>query len=427
MPNSYSWKEERGDDTYHLPGPDHLGWWAAAAIFASLLLHVMVFFALDKMKIGLRFHQAREISTAPVDIRQVHIAPEAPAPHETPENLVVPPVDPASLLEQIDLLDMLPTDVDIDISPEILEPEYALRMQNPALIGEPDAIAMEISSGIDVDSELLQMGQEVTDLPAAAVGQLTIDPGAAMADDPELAKFTDDLLRKGADGKARDGALDGLASLDELLGLPPNTLVNKTTMLPSDLLFEFNSAELRESAKLGLMKLGLLIDRNPDLYCWIEGHSDLIGSDSYNLELSKRRAAAVKTYLVESLRMDAGKIIPRGFGRSRPIIMDGDADTQAPNRRVEIRMRRTTPPNDEPRESRPQPPPPPPRPTIIEEAPAPEPPPVLVQPRRALPVEEFEVIPPPVAQPVEELPPIPPRARPIEEPPPPPRARPVEP
>jgi len=431
MPNSYSWKEERGDDTYHLPGPDHLGWWAAAAIIASLLLHVMVFFTLDRMKIALRFQQAREISTAPVDIRQVHVAPEDPATRATPEDLVVPPVDPTSLLEEIDLLDMLPTDVDIDISPEITEPEYALRMQNPALIGEPDAIAMEISTGIDVDSELLQMGQESTELPPAAVGQLTIDPGAAMADDPDLAKFTDDLLRKGADGKARDGALDGLTSLDELLGLPPNTLVNKTTMLPSDLLFEFNRAELRESAKLGLMKLGLLMDRNPGLYCWIEGHTDLIGSDSYNLELSKRRAAAVKSYLVESLRMEEDKIIPRGFGRTRPIIMEGDADAQAPNRRVEIRMRRTPPPNDEPSAIAPPAPPPPsapaspPRPTIIEEPEPPEdPPPVLVQPRRALPVDESEVIPPPVAQPVDEPALDAPRARPVEEAP--PRARPVE-
>jgi len=424
MPNSYSWKEERGDDTYHLPGPEHLGWWAAAAIVVSLLLHVLVFFTLDRMKIALRFQQAREISTAPVDIRQIHIAPEEPATRTTPEELVVPPIDPASLLEEIDFLDMLPPDVDIDISPDITEPEYALRMQNPALIGEPDAIAMEISTGIDVDSELLQMGQENTELPVAATGQLTIDPGAAMADDPDLAKFTEDLLRKGADGKARDGTLDGLASLDELLGLPPNTLVNKTTMLPSDLLFEFNSAELRESAKLGLMKLGLLMDRNPNLYCWIEGHADLIGSDSYNLELSKRRAAAVKAYLVDSLRMDAEKIIPRGFGRTRPIILEGDPEAQSPNRRVEIRMRRTTPPNDEP--SAPPTAPSPPRPTTIEEPEVPDgPAAVLVQPSRALPVDEFEVIPPPVARPVEEPGIDAPRARPVVETP--PRARPVEP
>jgi len=418
MANSYSWKNERGDDTYHLPGPDHLGWWAVAAVIASLLLHLLVFFALDRMKIALRFQEVRELTTGPVDIRQVHIAPEEPAPRQSPENLVVPPVDPASLLEEIDLLEMLPDDIDIDISPQILDPEYALKMENPALMGDPEALAIDVSSGIDVEAELLQMGQEITELPAAAVGQLTIDPGAAVADDPDLSKFTDDLLRRGADGQAREGALDGLTSLDDLLGLPPNTLVNKTTMLPSDLLFEFDSADLRESAKLGLMKLGLLIDRNPGLYCWIEGHTDLFGSDSYNLDLSKRRAAAVKSYLVDSLRMNEKQIITRGFGKTQPIIMQGDADAQSPNRRVEIRMRRTPPADDGPRATRAEPvreeAPPPPRPVIVEEVePGVEREPVLVQPQRALPVEEYEVEPPPVARPVEEVP-VPPRARPVE-------------
>ncbi len=430
--NHYTWKSERGDDTYHLPGPEHLGWWAAAAVVASILLHVLVFFALDRMQITLRFQQARELSTGPVDVRQVHIQREEPDMRETPENLVTPPEDPASLLEEIDLLDLLPTDVDIDIAPDISEPEYALRMESPALMGDPEAIAMEVSSGIDVDSELLQMGQEVTDLPPAAVGQLTIDPGAASADDPDLSKFTEDLLRQGADGQAREGALDGLASLDDLLGLPPNTLVNKTTMLPSDLLFEFDSAELRENAKLGLMKLGLLMDRNPDLYCWIEGHTDLIGGESYNLELSRQRAEAVKEYLVESLRMESDMVFTRGYGLNRPIIMEGDADEQAPNRRVEIRMRQNPPPDDDMPRRTDLPPetPAPPRPVIVEEdeeeiPPAPA---ILVTPQRALPVDEFEVIPPPVARPVEEPDePEVPRARPVEESPPPPRARPVEP
>lgn len=416
MANHYSWKDERGDDSYHLPGPDHLGWWAAAAVLVSLLLHVAVFFALDRMKIALRFQQARELSTGPVDVRQVQIAPETPEIREKPENLVVPPVDPSSLLEEIDLLDLLPKDVDVDISTQIVTPEFALEMPQPALAGDPDALAVDFASGLDVDTELLQMGQEATELPPAAVGQLTIDPGAAMADDPEFAKFTDELMKQGADGKAREGALDGLTSLDDLIGLPPNTLVNKTTMLPSDLLFEFNRAELRESAKLGLMKLGLLMDRNPTLYCWIEGHTDTIGGDSYNLELSKRRAEAVKHYLVDALRMDEKQIMTRGFGRTRPIVADGDADAQSPNRRVEIRMRRTPPKDDEPRAAtprrEPQPVEPvPPRPNIVEE---PQPP-VLIQPRRALPVDEYEIAPPPVARPVDEIPAAP-RARPVEEP-----------
>ena len=105
----------------------------------------------------------------------------------------------------------------------------------------------------------------------------------------------------------------------------------------SDLLFEFNSAELRESAKVGLMEIALLMDRNPELYCWIEGHTDLVGGDEFNLDLSIRRADAVKTYLIESMRMDASKIITRGFGRYTPLVITGDADEQAANRRAAAR------------------------------------------------------------------------------------------
>jgi len=400
----------RGEETYRLPGPEHLGWWAAAAMLVSILLHVLVFFALDYMKIALRFKEARDLSTQPVDVRQVEIRPMDEHEIQTPENLIVPPTDAASLLEEVDLLDMLPKDQDIDIKPDILDAEYALKMQNPALSGDPEAIALEAATGFEVDAELPDFGRELTELTPAEVGRVTVDPGAVMADDLDLSKFTEDLTKQGAAGKVDKGALDGITSLDDLIDLPPNTLVGKTTMLPSDLLFDFNSAELRESAKVGLMKLGLLIDRNPTLYCWIEGHTDLVGGDDFNLELSRKRAAAVKSYLVQSLRMDGEKIITRGFGRSKPLVAEGTVEEQMPNRRVEIRMRKTPPP-DEPIKVTPRIPPPP----VEEEEP---PKAVLVKPMRALPVEE-----PPVAQPVPE--PEAPKALPVEEEP--PRAVPVAP
>jgi len=253
-------------------------------------------------------------------------------------------------------------------------------------------------------------------------------------DDNDLGKFTDDLIKRGANGKVEKGALDGVTSLDALLDLPPNILLGKKTMLPSDLLFEFNSAELRESAKVGLMKLALLIDRNPNLYCWIEGHTDLVGGDEFNLDLSIRRSDAVKNYLTDSLRMDAARISTRGFGRYEPLVIRGTTEEQAVNRRVEIRMRKTPPPTDQlkiaPKKAavvgEPAPP------TMPEVVP---PKAVLVKPNRALPVAEETAPPraeppPPRAAPVDDLqpPPTVPKATPVEPAPPPaaPRAQPVE-
>jgi len=316
-------------------------------MLVSILLHVGVFFALDRMQIALHFQQAHELSTRPVNVRQVEIRPPDLENPTTPETLVTPPVNPASLLEEVDLLNALPKDKEIDIKPEIQQAEYELQMKNPTLMGDPKELAKEASAGLEMDADLPELGRNPERLRPAEMGQVTVDPGAVQADDNELGKFTANLLKRGANGKLDKGALDGVASLDDLLGLPPNILLGKKTLLPSDLLFEFNRAELRESAKVGLMKLALLMDRNPDMYCWIEGHTDLVGGDEFNLKLSVRRAESVKNYLTTSLRMAPAKISTRGFGRFHPLVSSGTSEEQALNRRVEIRMRKT-PPTDEP-------------------------------------------------------------------------------
>jgi OmpA-OmpF porin, OOP family len=417
------WNYERGGDSYQMPGPDHLGRWAAVAMVLSILLHVVLFFALDRIKIVMGFAQPEELVTGPVNVRRVEVKPYVEESAPPVEEMVVPPDDTAPLMEEIDLLDLLPENVEIDISPEVMDPEYALKLSNPLASGEVDAFEVEASKHFDLESELPDFGRMESDLTPAAVGQITVDPGALQLDEDSTTAFTDDLIKKGNQGLVENGSLDGIESLDALLDLPENLLLSKKTMLPSDLLFEFNRAELRESAKVGLMKLGLLMDKNPDLYCWIEGHTDLIGGHQSNVELSKRRAEAVKTYLVESMRMDPRRIYTLGYGKTKPLITSGDAEAQAPNRRVEIKMRKA-PPTElkliEVTEAEPV--------EVIEEEEPVPPEPVLVRPQRAVPVDEEEL------NSEEEAPravPVPERAIPVDEPelpdPAPLRAEPVDP
>ncbi|MEO0018136.1 MAG: hypothetical protein RLZZ522_1419 [Verrucomicrobiota bacterium] len=402
MADGYSWNAARSGATYRLPGSEHLGWWALAALVVSVLLHVLVFLALDELKIALHFSEG-ELSTAPINVEQVEVIPsvEETAP---PADVVVPSSQAAALLEEVDLLSKLPKDQELDIKPDLLAPEYALRMTRPAQEGEPEALATQLASAMDIEMDLPDLGRMETTLAPAAVGQVIVDPGAVPMEDDDLGKFTEEILKRGARGKVRDGALNGITSLDDLIGLPANVVVGKKTMLPSDLLFEFNSAQLRESAKVGLMKLGLLMDRNPNLYCWVEGHTDLIGTDEANRELSRRRAAAVREYLVKSLRMEGDKIITRGKGKEEPLILVGTADEQAPNRRVEIRLRKEPPP--------PEPEPPAPQAVLVPEPPAPAAP---AAPPKAEPVQELPELPTvPKAEPVPELPTAP-KAEPVAE------------
>ena len=427
MEQEFRWSAARDAESYRLPGPDHLGRWATVAMVVSILLHVVLFFSLDQVQFAFGIMKSADLVTAPIDISRVEVKPydESPPPTET---VITPPNETATLLDEIDLLDILPKDVDIDIAPNVA-PEYALKMSNPLASGEVNEKVNEISSKFDLEANLPDFGRMTTELQPAAVGQIIVDPGSVKVDDGEMANFTDELIKKGNNGLVDQGKLDGVESLDQLLNLPENLLLSKKTLLPSDLLFEFNRADLRENAKVGLMKLALLIDKNPSLYCWIEGHTDLIGSDEMNFKLSERRAEAVKTYLVKSMRMDPKRIFTRGFGKNQPLIIEGDANAQASNRRVEIRMRQAPPPKGEIKTPKA-------KPVDIEPEPAIEPPKaVLVKPNlKASPVEEPE---PPRAEPVppgaEPVPPraeiVPPRAEPIEEEVivDPPRAVPIEP
>lgn len=408
MSDGFSWSEMRASGAYRLPGPDHLGWWAAVAMLLSILLHVLVFFALDHMKIAIKFEEAKELSTQPIDVSQVEISPVEQVRSLPPEETVVPPTDVSTLLEDVDLLPLLPENAEIDIIPAVNEAEYALKMEAPAAIeGDPEAIAIEASTAFEIEADLPEFGREPSSIRPAAIGQLTVDPGAISADD-SMPGAAEDIMKYGAGGKTSVGKIDGVTSLENMLELPPNLLLGSKTMLPSDLLFEFNSTELRESAKVGLMKLVLLMDKNPALYCWIEGHTDLIGGDQFNLDLSIKRAETVKSYLVDSYGVSADKIYTRGFGRFEPLVTTGTAEEQGVNRRVEIRMRKT-PPDKEQLKVTPKVAP------VVEETPPPKA--VLVKPNRK-PTPQEIAAPPMKATPVEEAPPTPPRAAPVEEKPP---------
>jgi outer membrane protein OmpA-like peptidoglycan-associated protein len=390
-----------------------MGWWVAVAFFVAVLLHVAAFFALGHIKIasGILPMAGEEIVTNPVSQEPVEVLPPVKV-LLVPEEVVEPPTPASKLLDELDVIAKLPEDTEMELKPQVTEPEFAVRLENPALAGDPAGVVVDPASGIDLTTSMPELGRTDNSLPLAADSQIIVDPGASVVDDSNLNRFAEDLLKKGAGGNTNAGALDGVVTLQEMAGLSPDVLVGKKTMLPSDLLFEYDSAELRQGAKVGLMKLALIIDRNPNLYCWIEGYSDLFGGESYNLMLSQRRAEAVKHYLVSSLRMNGERIIPRGYGMARPLVASGSVQDQAPNRRVEIRMRRTPPPGQAAS----------PRPAANpnpDAPPAPNPPPVVVKPMKALPVEEETEPAPPRPQ---RNPPAPPKAKPVEEEEAPPRA-----
>ncbi|MFL5492748.1 MAG: OmpA family protein [Gemmatimonadales bacterium] len=82
-------------------------------------------------------------------------------------------------------------------------------------------------------------------------------------------------------------------------------------------------------------RLGPGRDPFPEWKLAIEG-TDSIASDRFNLELSQRRAAAVKTALTGKYAIDAGRLTTAGYGESRPVDRNDTPEGRARNRRVEL-------------------------------------------------------------------------------------------
>ena len=99
--------------------------------------------------------------------------------------------------------------------------------------------------------------------------------------------------------------------------------------------FDFNKAILKPEGKSELDHAAEALKAEPALKATIEGHTDSVGSDAYNMKLSERRANAARDYLV-SQGIDAGRITTQGFGESKPVASNDTEEGRAQNRRVEV-------------------------------------------------------------------------------------------
>ena len=110
--------------------------------------------------------------------------------------------------------------------------------------------------------------------------------------------------------------------------------------LSGSVLFDFDSDAIRADAERTLSEVAEVIGAYPGRPVRIEGHTDSIASDTYNLALSKRRAASVEKWLAAH-GVEAGRMTTEGFGESRPVADNDSAAGRQENRRVEIVVERT--------------------------------------------------------------------------------------
>jgi len=105
--------------------------------------------------------------------------------------------------------------------------------------------------------------------------------------------------------------------------------------MPSSITFAYNSATLTPQAQTALDSVAKVLNQYPDSTITVTGHTDDIGSDSFNLKLSEQRAASVSNYL-SSHNVNYTRLTQRGMGESMPKFPNTDEASRAQNRRVEL-------------------------------------------------------------------------------------------
>jgi outer membrane protein OmpA-like peptidoglycan-associated protein len=357
-PSSIHWQESPRDSGFRPRKDWALKWWIALAIILSFVFHAIMVVVMERVDLP---------KTQPqVQTRVIHdrlkidadLLKQQQAIRDIPQDLAA--VEKPSLekfqpnADDYDKASMVPKDAEIDLTPNVKEIQNLVRSTNSsstkgdAVSASTQALASMLAaptqigpSDADIASAMSAMKSSVLSRPLSSK-QMVLDATPVAKGDSKIGM---ELLNSIGESKGRTASnvrVEGYSSLDSILS--SGGKVGGSTgpiLMPTDLLFEFGSDQLAEGARLSLMKLGFLIQKNPSSLFIIEGHTDTIGSDESNFDLSQRRANAVVEWLQTSLQLTDERIRAVGLGETRPLENPtGDKQEQGLNRRVEIKVRR---------------------------------------------------------------------------------------
>jgi outer membrane protein OmpA-like peptidoglycan-associated protein len=319
--------------------------WILGALALALVIHVVGAWAMGWYKIpALEIPAFHAPPTGPFTVKRIEVNPDALKPQQEDPIKNLPaaqaPANPA----------------DFNLDPNQIE--KALQAPQPSLamptVPEPNKVivASDLSQGLPLmaENDAAKISDEIAKVdPAATGGPVT---SAQLAQD--LISATSGPRQPGppagaqAQGNGVAGQLPGFAALApnfkqtaaNLSNLPEPVLLR----LPADVLFDFDSAQLKPEADGLLSQAVALITKYPEADVHIDGYSDSFGKADYNLTLSQQRAEAVQAWLQQRIAQPTYTFKSQGHGSTSFIVSaDASIEQQQPNRRVEILIQATKP------------------------------------------------------------------------------------
>ncbi len=152
-------------------------------------------------------------------------------------------------------------------------------------------------------------------------------------------------------GCALDSDGDGVPDYrDKCPDTPAGELVDEdgcTLKMTMHINFDLDKTAIKPEYESELARAAAFIQKHRDVpYILVAGHTDSLGSDSYNKDLSMRRAQAVVDYLVSEHGIDRKRLVARGYGEAQPVADNSTAEGRYQNRRVETICCMVLPPEE---------------------------------------------------------------------------------
>ncbi|MBF0370841.1 MAG: OmpA family protein [Magnetococcales bacterium] len=130
---------------------------------------------------------------------------------------------------------------------------------------------------------------------------------------------------------------DGVYDEDDICpNTPAGATVNQVgCWVVENIQFDFNEATIKSEARTSLNQVADILHKSSGLHVEVQGHTDILGDEEYNLHLSQRRADSVRNYLIGQ-GVSSDRLSARGYGFHRPVASNSTKEGRAINRRVEL-------------------------------------------------------------------------------------------
>jgi outer membrane protein OmpA-like peptidoglycan-associated protein len=200
---------------------------------------------------------------------------------------------------------------------------------------EPDAIVEDSDVTIEEPDAVVEDSDVTIEEPDAVVedSDATTEEPDAVAEDSDATTEEPDAVAEDSDATIEEP--DAVVEDSDVTTGEPDVTVQELNRQLKPIFFDFDRFEIRPDQIPAMEENAESLNENPNLYILLGGHTDERGSREYNLELSKKRAAAIQQFLLES-GIDSSRISVYAYGEDHPVKKGHNESSWSFNRRVDI-------------------------------------------------------------------------------------------